>query len=273
MSDTHPQSDGGRHGLLRRWLPVVVLVAAIIAAWASGFARYLTLASIAEHRDVLKAFVEANAAWALIVYAAVYTACIALSLPGGALLTILGGFLFGWLAGGITTVLAATAGATIIFLIARSSFGTFLAQRAGSRVDAFAKGFREDAFNYLLFLRLVPLFPFWLVNIAPALFNVRLGTYVLSTFIGIIPATFAFSALGAGLDSIIAAQRAAYDACLAAHGGGECHFGLDPAALITPKLVAAFVALGVVAVIPVICKRLRARKADNSAASRVDRQG
>jgi len=267
MNDAQPQRDGPRRGPLRRWLPLLVLVAAVVAVWASGLTQYLSLASIAEHRDLLKAHVAANVTAALALYMAVYVAAIALSLPGGTLLTVLGGFLFGWLAGGLATVVAATSGATVVFLIARSSFGAVLAEKAGERVNAFAKGFREDAFNYLLFLRLVPLFPFWLVNIAPALFNVRPSTFMLSTIIGIIPATFAFSVLGSGFDSIIAAQRAAYEACLKAKDAGHCHFNLDAGALITPQIIAALVALGVVAIIPVAWKRFRMRKGEKPAAS------
>ena len=261
MSKAHPQSGGRKRSAIRRWLPLILLLAAVLAVWASGLDRYLTLAGIADHRDLLKDYVATNWLTALAIYLAVYVAAIAFSLPGGALLTILGGFLFGWFIGGLATVVSATCGATVIFLIARSSFGAFLAERAGPRARAFAEGFRKDAFNYLLFLRLVPLFPFWLVNIAPALFNVGLGTYVSSTFIGIIPATFAFSMLGSGLDSIVAAQRAAYVACVEARGAGDCSFGLDAGALVTPQLVAAFAALGVMAVIPVIYKRLKAQRA------------
>jgi uncharacterized membrane protein YdjX (TVP38/TMEM64 family) len=127
------------------------------------------------------------------------------------------------------------------------------------------EGFRDDAFNYLLFLRLVPLFPFWLVNLAPALFNVKLVTFVAATLLGIIPGTFAFAFLGSGLDSIIAAQQAAYQACLAA-GRGDCEMRFEAGALLTPELIIAFVALGVVALIPVAVKRVRARrgKANNA---------
>lgn len=272
MTETSPQPRRGR-GRWRRWLPLAVLVAAIIAVWVSGATRYLTLASVAEHRDGLKAMVAAHYLAALAGYMLVYMACIALSLPGGALLTITGGFLFGWLIGGAATVIAATVGATIVFLIARSSFGAFLAEKAGSRVKSLAEGFQRDAFNYMLFLRLVPLFPFWLVNIAPALFNVSSRTYVASTFIGIIPATFAFSALGASLDSIIMAQKAAYQACIAAKGAGQCRLALDPGALITPQLVAAFVALGVIAIVPVMWKRYRTHRTPNNAAPGAHRRG
>jgi uncharacterized membrane protein YdjX (TVP38/TMEM64 family) len=268
MSDIHEDPSARNPRSLRRWLPLALLAAAIAIAWASGIHRHLTLAAIADHRDLLKAYVAAHLITALCSYAVVYVATIALSLPGGALLTIVGGFLFGWLLGGLVTVVSATAGATIIFLIARSSFGTVLSERAGPSMKSLAEGFRRDAFHYLLFLRLVPLFPFWLVNIAPALFNVRLSTYIAATFIGIVPATFAFSILGSGLDGIIAAQRAAYEACVAAKGAGQCRFAIEAHSLVTPELLIAFAALGVVALVPVVVKRLKARRApagDNTA--------
>jgi uncharacterized membrane protein YdjX (TVP38/TMEM64 family) len=186
-------------------------------------------------------------------------ATVALSIPGAVLLTVLGGFLFGWLVAGLVVVVAATAGASLVFLAARTSLGDLLAQRAGPRLNALAKGFRDDAFNYLLFLRLVPLFPFWLVNIAPALFNVPLATFVAATFAGIVPGTFAFAFLGSGLDSIIAEQKAAQEACLAT-GRGDCAITFEAGALMTPELIIAFVALGVVALMPVVVKQVRARR-------------
>jgi uncharacterized membrane protein YdjX (TVP38/TMEM64 family) len=157
-------------------------------------------------------------------------------------------------------VVAATLGAVIIFLAARTSLGDTLAARAGPWMSRFREGFQRDAFNYMLFLRLVPVFPFWLVNIAPAVAGVPLGTYALTTLIGIIPGTFAFAVLGSGLDSIIEAQKAMHEACIAEKGAQNCTFSLDAGALITPELLAAFAALGFVALIPVIVKKLRAAK-------------
>lgn len=244
---------------LRRWAPLAILLAAAAAAYASGLHKYLTLNAIAENRDALIQFVSTHYLASIVIYAAAYVAAVALSLPGAALLTILGGFLFGWLVGGSLTVLAATAGAVVIFLVARTSFGETLAGRAGPWMDKLRKGFREDAFNYLLFLRLVPVFPFWLVNIAPALAGVSLGTYATTTLIGIVPGTFAFSVLGSGLDSIIMAQKETFEACVAAKGASNCTFSLDAGALVTPQLLAAFAALGVVALIPVAVKKWRAR--------------
>ncbi len=129
----------------------------------------------------------------MLAFVALYAAVVALSLPGGAVLTMAGGFLFGWLLGGLASIVGATIGASIVFLIARSALGEFLAARAGPWLSRFRQGFQDDAFSYLLFLRLVPIFPFWLVNLAPALLGVGFVTYVATTFLGIIPGTFAYS--------------------------------------------------------------------------------
>ena len=245
---------------LKRWAPLVILLGGIAAVYASGLHKYLSLTVIADNRDALMAYVADNSVLAAASYVAIYVAAVAFSLPGAALLTILGGFLFGWLLGGVFTVVAATAGAVAIFLAAKTSLGDTLANRAGPWMEKLSGGFREDAFNYMLFLRLVPVFPFWLVNIAPAIAGVGLGTYAITTLIGIIPGTFAFSTLGSGLDSIITQQQAVYQSCIAENGAANCEFALDAGALVTPQLLAAFAALGVVALIPVVVKKLRARK-------------
>ena len=255
-----PKTSQDRNSSSRRWGPLVVLVVAAALVYVSGAYEYVSLATIAEHRDALQDFVSLHWLGALAGFGLIYIAVVALSIPGAALLTMIGGFLFGWLAAGLLVVVAATAGATVTFLVARTSLGDVLVRRAGPRLNALARGFRDDAFNYLLFLRLVPLFPFWLVNIAPALFDVRLSTFVAATLIGIIPGTFAFAFLGSGLDSIIAEQQAAHQQCEAA-GREGCAISLDAGALLTPELIIAFAVLGVVALIPVLVRRLRARRA------------
>jgi uncharacterized membrane protein YdjX (TVP38/TMEM64 family) len=247
-------------GWIKRIVPLAVLAAVAILVVSQGWHKYLTLETIAENRQLLKGYIDENYLLALLAYAAIYIVVIALSLPGGVFLTLTGGFLFGWLVGGTVTVLAATVGAMIIFLIAKTSFGEPLAARAGPWLGKLRAGFQENALNYLLFLRLVPLFPFWLVNLAPALLGVRLGTYVFGTLIGIIPGTFAFSFAGVGLDSVISAQREAYEACLSSSGANAtppCEFKLDPNALVTKELLIAFAALGIVALIPVLLKKIR----------------
>lgn len=245
---------------LRRYLPLIILVALIGAAWASGVMDYLSLQAVADNRDALVGFVESQYVWALTTFAVAYIVMVALSAPGGAVLTILGGFLFGPLIGGAVTVVAATIGATAVFMIARTSLGDALAKRAGPFLEKMRDGFNENAMSYLLFLRLVPVFPFWLVNLAPAFLGVPLSTYFIGTLVGIIPGTFAFSFVGGGLDSIIAAQREAFDACVAEQGAANCEFALDASAIITPELLGAFVLLGFVALIPVAVKKFRKPK-------------
>ena len=183
-----------------------------------------------------------------------------LSVPGAIWLTLAGGILFGAFAGTAATVVGATVGATIIFMIAQSAVGEGLLRRAGPRAARIAEGIRADAFHYLLFLRLVPAFPFFLVNLAAALVAVPVATFVAATVIGIIPATFAFSLAGAGLDSIIATQAGSFRACVAT-GRGDCQIHFEPAQILTPQLLAAFVALGVIALVPVAVKRWRTRRA------------
>jgi uncharacterized membrane protein YdjX (TVP38/TMEM64 family) len=245
---------------LKRFWPLLLLLGACAFVFAMGWQRYLTLQELADRRGQLSALIAEYPTLSVVAYIGLYAVIVALSLPGGAVMTIAGGFLFGWLWGGLAALIAATIGATIIFLIARSTLGEALAGSATPWLERLRKGFQEDAFSYLLFLRLVPAFPFWLVNLAPALLGVSLTTYVLATVIGIIPGTFAYSVAGRGLDSLVEAQQAAHQSCLAKmgpNGQESCPFVLDPKALLTPELIAGLVALGVVALIPLLIKRFR----------------
>ncbi len=243
----------------RRWVPLaaVVLVAAVV--FAMGWHCYLSLETLVRNRTELAAFVDTHFVAALAAFVAIYIATVALSVPGAMLLTISGGILFGWLVGGLAALIGATVGATIVFLIAKTACGEYIVRRAGPRLSRLVRGFRADAFSYLLFLRLVPLFPFVLVNIAPALVGVPLATFVAATALGIIPGTFVFTAVGVGLDSAIRAQEAVYRACVDA-GRADCRLDFDASAAATPELVAALIALGLLALVPVVIKRVYARR-------------
>jgi uncharacterized membrane protein YdjX (TVP38/TMEM64 family) len=262
--DTVPDVARGLSGWLKRLWPLLLILGAGGFVFAMGWHRYLSLEHLASNRETLRAFIEGNLPLALAVFVALYAVTVALSLPGGAVLTIAGGFLFGWFVGGVASVVAATIGATGVFVIAKSALSDVLQERAGPWLSRFREGFHRDAFSYLLFLRLVPIFPFWLVNLAPALLGVSFVTYVVTTILGIIPGTFAFSLAGNGLDSVIEAQQAAHQSCLAKAGEGgqeSCPYGLDPSAVLTPELIAGLVALGIVSLIPVVVKRFRRRAA------------
>jgi len=245
---------------LRRFAPVVLVILAAGAVFAMGWDRYLTLETLVRHRAALAELIDAHYPLAIASYIAIYIAVAGLSIPAGALLTMMGGILFGWRVGGCATVVGATVGATIIFLVARTACGEFLARRAGSFVAKIADGFRADAFSYLLFLRLVPGFPFVVVNIVPGLVGVPLRTFVSATALGIIPGTFAYALAGAGLASALMAQEGPYKACLAA-GRPDCRLDFTLSAAFTPELIAAIVALIVVALIPLVLRRWRPRGA------------
>lgn len=246
-------------GLARRLLPLGVLAAAALAIYLSGLHRLLSFDALVTHAGALQAFVAENAVLAALAYVAAYVAIVALSLPGALFATLAGGFLFGGLAGGGLTIVAATLGATIVFLIARTAVGDALVRRAGGAIAKLADGFRSDAFEYLLFLRLVPVFPFFVVNLAPAVLGVTLKTFVAATALGIVPGTLAFSFVGAGLGGVVSEQAAAREACLA-RGGTDCAARLDPSSLLSTSTLLAFAALGVVALLPIAVKKLRARK-------------
>lgn len=188
----------------RVWIALAVL-AVVLALRFTGLGELLSLETLARHRGALAGFVAANAALAAGAYVAVYVAAVALSLPGAVVLTLAGGLLFGAVAGTMLTVVAATIGATLVFLFARRIFGADALERLGPRAASLAEGIRRDAASYLLVLRLVPLFPFFLVNLVPAFCGVRLPVFVLTTLFGILPGTAVFTLAGAGLGEVLAA--------------------------------------------------------------------
>jgi uncharacterized membrane protein YdjX (TVP38/TMEM64 family) len=233
----------------------------IALGYGFGLHHYLTLQSIAEHQGLLENFVSQHLLAALLIYVAVYVVVVALSLPGAGVLSILGGFVFGWVLSAPITVVAATIGAIIVFKIVQTSLGATIAERAGPFVQKLSAGFAEDGLNYLLFLRLVPAFPFFAVNAVAGLSKMNLRTFTIGTFIGIIPGSFAFAWLGRGLGSVIDAQRKVHEACVAQNGLANCPFEIKLSSLVTRELILAFVILGAVALIPVALKKWKARNA------------
>lgn len=229
---------------VKRLLPLGVLLLGMAAFFAFDLDRYVTFEALREHREGLLAFVARNSVLAALIYMAVYTVAVAMSLPGGAVLSITGGFLFGALLGTGLVVVAATLGASILFVIAKSALGDALRTKAGPWMNRMAAGFQENALSYLLVLRLVPLFPFFVVNLVPAFLGVRLGVFALGTFVGIIPGAFVFTTVGAGLGSIF--------------DSGE---SFSAAGVLTPQIIAALVGLAVLALIPVAYKKYKARRA------------
>lgn len=244
MTGSEATASAGKRSPIKRFLPLGVLVVAIVLVFALDLDRFVSFQALAENRERLLAFVDANMLLAPLLFVVLYAVVIALSIPGGAILTIAGGFLFGIWFGTLLVVIGATLGATAVFLIAKTALGDTLKEKAGPRIKRMEEGFREDAFNYLLVLRLIPIFPFWLVNIVPAFLGVGLGIYVLGTFLGIIPGSFVYASVGNGLGAV-------FDA-------GETP---DLGIIFKPEIILPIVGLAILAILPVVYKKIRGRPA------------
>lgn len=236
------EKQGAKRPLLRRLTPLLILAAGFAAFFIFDLDRYLSFEALEQHREWLVAQVEANAVVAAIAYIATYAAVAALSVPGGAILTILGGFLFGTWLGAAYAVTGATAGSVAVFLAARTALHDILLAKAGSAVKRMRNGFQEHALSYLLVLRLIPICPFWLVNLVPAFLGVPLGTYVIGTTLGIIPGSLVYASLGNGLGAVFEAGRTP-----------------DIGIIFDPEVLGPIIGLAVLAMLPVVYKKLRAR--------------
>ncbi|MGE3954304.1 MAG: TVP38/TMEM64 family protein [Parachlamydiales bacterium] len=223
-----------------RLIPLVVIAILMLLAWYFGLTKYLSFDALAANRQVLTSFVERHYIVAPLVFMGIYILSTSLSVPGGVWLTLAGGFLFGQPWSTIYVVVGATIGATIIFLIARTAVGAVLRAKAAPFLKKMEAGFKENQISYLFFLRLIPAFPFWLVNIAPAIFNVGLLTYVWTTALGILPGTFVYTQAGTGLGAILDSGQ-----------------GFTLKGIFNLQIRIALIALAIFALIPVAVKQIR----------------
>ncbi|MEE8270209.1 MAG: TVP38/TMEM64 family protein [Alphaproteobacteria bacterium] len=229
---------------LKRFLPIIILVAGLVVFFALGLDDYVGFDVLRENRMALADNVAANSLLASLIFMAVYAVAIAFSIPGGAILTLVGGFLFGIVWGGIMVVVSATIGATCLFLAARTALGDTLRRKAGPWMAKLEGGFKDSAVSYLFTLRLIPIFPFWLVNLVPAFFGVSLGIFVLTTLLGIIPGTLVYISVGNGLGATLDA-------------GSDPDLGI----IFRPAIFLPLIGLAVLSLVPVIYKKVRARRA------------
>ncbi|MEM6650075.1 MAG: TVP38/TMEM64 family protein [Pseudomonadota bacterium] len=185
-----------RGGVTKKILPLAAIGLLLILFFALGWHKEFAPDRLLANLENLSGWIEDNRLLAVMAFIAVYTGAVAISFPGATILTIAGGFLFGQWLGTASVVIAATSGAVIIFILAKTAFGDSLASKAGGFVKKMEQGFREDELNYMFLLRLVPAFPFFAVNIAAGLLNVKLQNYVIGTFFGIIPGSFVYVSIG-----------------------------------------------------------------------------
>ncbi|MEM9724655.1 MAG: TVP38/TMEM64 family protein [Pseudomonadota bacterium] len=237
MSDAKAEKSGGSR--LKRFLPLIGL-GGLAATGIYYFGDALSFEALRDNREALIAWRDANIVVAALTFTALYAAVTALSIPGALWMTLLGGFLFGAVVATPLIVVGATVGATIIFIVARTSLGETLRATAGPWLKKLEAGFQENAWSYMLILRLVPAAPFFIVNIAPALLGARLGTFVWTTALGIIPGVAVFASVGAGLGEVIAR-------------GEQPDLGL----IFEPHVLGPLLGLAALSALPVILKAFR----------------
>jgi len=222
---------------------MVLLAMGLIAFFALGLQKYLSLESLRDHRAMLLGYVHAHPFEAAALYATLYVGIIAFSIPGGTIMTISGGFLFGTLEAATLATCSATLGGTILFLATKTALADYFRTRMGPRVQRFEDGFNRNAFSYLFVSRLIPMFPFPIVNIASGLLGVHARTFIVATFTGIIPATVVFAGLGSGLGKLF-------------DKGIEPNMHL----LLRPQILLPLLGLSVLALIPPIWRAITVRR-------------
>ncbi len=221
----------------KKFLPLLVLALGLILFFALDLGRFVSINALAEHYNSITAWVNENRLLALPVFFIIYMVAVAFSLPIGLPLTLAGGAVLGYVAIPVI-VLGATLGAFTLFLAAKGALADVMAKRAGPFMAKVADGFNDSPFFWLLALRFIPAAPFWVVNIIPALLGMKARPYALATLVGIIPGTTVYVAVGRGFDAILAAGKAP-----------------DLSTLTDIRIIAPFIGLVVLALIPIIVKK------------------
>ena len=254
MTDPPTRPEQTAPTVRARWVrlaPMAVLLCGLALFLAMGWHRYISFEQLREHRETLEQWIAARGIWAPVIYGLAYAAMIAFSIPGGAVATIVGGFFFGLVTGSIAVVVSATVGATVLFLAARTALGAILRRKSEGWLHRMEEGFRENAFSYLLVLRLIPLFPFWLVNLVPAFLGVRLRTYAIATFFGIMPGSIVYVSLGNGIGALL-------------ESGGSPDLGI----IFRAEILLPLIGLAFLSMLPVAYKRYQRRKAGGPRSTR-----
>ena len=238
-----PKADKRSGFSVGRILPLALLAAGLAAFFIFDLNQYVSLDALKTHRETLQSWVANYGVMTAAIFMLIYALAVAFSVPGAVFITIAGGFMFGPYLGTVYVVIGATVGAVGVFLAAKYALGDVLRAKAGPAIKRMEAGFRENEMSYLLILRLVPLFPFWLVNLVPAFLGVSLRTYTIGTLLGIIPGAFVYALVGDGAGAVLDA-------------GGDLNLGI----IFEPRFLAPIIGLAVLACIPIVYKKIKGRK-------------
>ncbi|MEQ8505728.1 MAG: TVP38/TMEM64 family protein [Rhodospirillales bacterium] len=235
---------------VKRMVPLAVIAVAMALFFVFDLHTYISFDALKTHRMAVLDYYAQHQALTILMFGAAYTVIVALSIPGAIWMTLLAGFVFGTALGAAVVIVAATLGSLIVFLAARYAIGDLLYKKAGPFVRRMEEGFRKNAFSYLMFLRLVPLFPFWLVNLVPAFLNVGATAFVVATILGIAPATVVFASVGNGLGAVLD------------QGGMP-----DLSIVFEPHIMGPLLGLAVLALIPVVLRKFKERRENMNGSS------
>jgi uncharacterized membrane protein YdjX (TVP38/TMEM64 family) len=230
----------------KKLFPLVILASAIIFFFVFDLGLLLSFEIIASYREHLVSWHINHQTLMILSFMGIYVAMVVFSLPGAVWLTLVSGFIFGAELGTLISVFSATIGALLLFVIARYALSDYFHDKIGTTIQKMENGFKEDAFSYLIALRLIPLFPFWLVNLVPALLGVPLKTFFMATFLGIIPGSFIYAIVGTSINELIKM-------------GKQPNFNI----IFEPKIMGALVGLAILSLIPIFYKKYKVRSGQN----------
>lgn len=224
---------------IRKYLPLFLIASLSITACFFDLQHYFNFETLKTHQNSLEDFITQNLSVSILIYCVLYIIIVGLSIPGATFMTLLGGFLLGQWIGTLAAVVSATIGASILFISAKMASTDLLSQKSGSRIKKMQSGFQENAFSYLLTLRLIPLFPFVAVNLAAAFFQIPMRTFFIGTFFGIIPGSFVYVSMGVALHEVMQKPN------------------VTPNVMLDPKFLLAFIGLGILSLLPILYKRFK----------------
>jgi len=224
----------------QRWGMVISIIILLVLFFVTGLYRYVSLSALQQHHQILFDWISQHILLAVLLFIAAYIVAVAISIPGATILTIAGGFLFGIIGGSLLVILSATIGALVTFVAVRTALADILRQKVGKRVQKMEKSFRNNAVSYMLFLRLVPVFPFWLINIAAGALDVRFSTYTWTTLVGIVPGSVVYVAVGNGMSEVIAHSNQ-----------------IDLRIIFQPVILVPLVGLAILSLIPIVYHRFK----------------
>ena len=224
---------------IKKWIPLIIIISVFFIAWFLGLPHYFNFETFKAHQLILEQFISNHLVLSILIYMAIYIITVAFTLPVATFMTLVGGFLFGQWVGVTAVVISATLGACVLFLSAKMASQDLLSKKIGGAAKKMQEGFQENALSYLLTLRLIPLFPFFIVNLAAALFQIPLKTFVLGTFFGIIPGAFVYVSIGIALREVIRKPE------------------FSPHIVLNPKILIALIGLGILSLLPVFYKYLK----------------